>query len=735
MESAGSHGWALVVQAKLVVQAMRADTIVRERLIALLDEALQRPLTVVCAPAGYGKSTAVATWLSTVDDGRAWVSLDALDNDPRRLCAHVLAAIDGALPGEIGDAWLALTGGGDLLETVVPLTASALHERIDRRLVLVLDDYHLVEHQDSHALVAALSDALAPSVRVIVCSRAAVPLRVARRRALGAVAELGPSELAFQDDESDRLLNEKLGLGLDGDVVEAIEAQVEGWPAGLALVASSLAEGGTYMERLGARDPDLSGTAVAEYLVEEVLDRAGPRLREFLCRTSILGRLCGPLCAAVLEDPVAHELLAEVRRSNLFVTGLGVDRHGEWLRYHHLFAELLERELRASSPQLVSVLHQRACEWFAANEFAEEAIAHATAAGDGRRAAALLYDSWRGLVVQRRWATLHRIIAQLPPDRGEFTAWLELLDNAALGFEGADMRLVAERIDALESQRGAPGVEPLIDVMRVTPWYGDAGRAVGDGLTAWERCPHSDALTAQFGIVLWFGGHGDRARDVIEPRLTEIKDPTARSWALATLAFVAVDEDDPDLAERYARQAVHAAESHGGGSRLDSQYAFTALAEALRVSGALDEAGEHLAHAARITSKQPTSIYHAITLVFDAQLQLARRDRATSRARAHAARAIIDRYPDVGTLTARLTAVEADLQQRAGDALPGSQPTPAELRVLALLAKDLPLAQIANEHLHISINTVKTHTRRLYRRLGASTREEAIATARQREIL
>jgi LuxR family maltose regulon positive regulatory protein len=179
---------------------------------------------------------------------------------------------------------------------------------------------------------------------------------------------------------------------------------------------------------------------------------------------------------------------------------------------------------------------------------------------------------------------------------------------------------------------------------------------------------------------------------------------------------------------------VHAAESHGGRGRIDSQYAFTALAEALRVRGALDEAGEHLAHAARITSKQPASVYHAFTLVFDAHLQLTCRDRATARARAHAARVIIDRYPDTGVLADRLAAVEATLDRRAADTLPGTKPTKAELRVLALLPSELNIAQIA-ERLYLSNETIRSHIQRLYRRLGAHSRQQAIQIARQRGLV
>jgi LuxR family transcriptional regulator, maltose regulon positive regulatory protein len=147
-----SNASALVIATKLIVPTARPDTIVRERLVALLDEASARPLVVVSAAAGYGKTTAVATWLATIEARRAWVSLDALDNDPRRLCAHVLAAIDGAMPGAMIDARQGLSGGSDLLETVVPLVAGALAERADRRLVVVLDDYHSIEHEGSHAL-------------------------------------------------------------------------------------------------------------------------------------------------------------------------------------------------------------------------------------------------------------------------------------------------------------------------------------------------------------------------------------------------------------------------------------------------------------------------------------------------------------------------------------------------------------------------------------------------------
>ena len=737
MLSGASQGSAVVAEAKLVVPSVRPDTIVRERLVALLDEALdKRPLTVICAPAGYGKTTAVVTWLDTTGDAHAWVTLDALDNDPRRLCAHALTSIDRALPDIVDDAWQALAGGSDLLGTVLPLAATALGEQLDRRLVVVLDDYEVLEHPDGHALVQQLIETVPPLVRVIVCTRTVPPLRIARRRALGTVAELGMGELSFRPDECGWLLNDALGLGLDPDTVRAIAARVEGWAAGLALVASSLQsrpDDAGYARGLAERQPDLTGPAVADYLIEEVLDHLDPSLRTFMCHTSILRRLNGPLCAAVLEDPDAHQLLAEVCRSNAFVTVL--DEPGDvWFRYHHLLAELLRRQLHATAPDLVAVLHRRAAEWLAANGHAEEAIIHAIAAGDGERAAALLFDAWPKLIAQWRFVTIRRLIALMPPDRGELAGFCAAIDTVCWALEGADLRLVSGRLDALEAVRDQPGVAPIIDRMRVSPFYGDIGRAVKHGWAAWERYPDPGSrakLAAQFGMTLWFAGDRVAARKIIEPFLGEMQ-VRARSWALGTLALAAADDGDLALAESYGRQAVEAISPRSDMPR--HHFARTALAEALRLRGALDEAAEQFAQAARLTGAHPRVFDHAFNLVFEARLALTRRDRAHACDCARQARAILGRYPDPGILADRLSTVEAILAQRADDELSGTAPTAAEQRVLDLLATDLTIEQIAAQ-LYLSPHTVATHRRRLYRRLGATTRAQAVAAAHRRGLL
>jgi LuxR family maltose regulon positive regulatory protein len=725
----------LVVSTKLLVPRVRPDAILRGRLTRLLDLATRRRLTVVSAPAGYGKTTAVVQWLARARGARTWVSLDARDNDPLHLSAHLLAALDRALPGVTADAHRAMLAGADLVDTVVPLTVNALAARMDGPVVLVLDDYHVVKRQGCHRLLLGLVDSAPPDVRIVVVSRTSPPLRLGRRRVAGTVAEIGPEQLAFRGAESELLLNASLGLGLQRDQIQAIEDRVEGWPAGLSLIASSIPGRPDRTAFLDAFTQ--SSGRIAEYLIEEVLDATEPAVRDFLCRTSILGRLSPALCEAVVQDPSARELLAEVRRSNLFVTVL--DPAAGWVRYHHLFAALLERELLDRSPELVPVLHLRASAWFEDNGIPDEAIRHATAAGDGERAARLLQEHWGAWMLERRYVTLRQMIAAMPPERGALTGFCEAVDTLCMALDGADLQVVRRRLDALERYHDAPGVAEITELMRVSPYYGDVDRAARDGWAFWQRHAGHPELRSraagQFATVLWFAGDLGSVRREIEPIVGTIDHRTSRVWALSVLALTAADEGDVDAAQRYAREAVEQAEASGAESALEFHLAYVALSEALRLAGQLEEAGELLAHVARVVGRLPSSVYRALVLVFQAQVDLAARDRRRARTRASAARRIIDRHPDVGTLADRLAAVEASLERRSAEALLGSKPTPAEMRVLELLASDLTLKAIASDHLYVSLHTVTSHAQRLYRRLGARTRAEAVAAARDRGLL
>jgi LuxR family maltose regulon positive regulatory protein len=727
----------IVNEAKLRVPRAHRETIGRRRLTRLLEAAAARPLTVVCAPAGFGKTTALAQWTEAAGRPSAWLSLDAADDDPRRLLGHVVAALQRLQPGAALEAERALHGGSDLSETVLPLLLEALAEAAaPDGLAIVLDDLHLVQEPTCHRLLSALADSLPPQARLVVASRALPPLRLARRRAAGTVAEIGPEALAFRPQETERLLNGALALALRPDQLEAVEERLSGWPVGLALVGASMQakpDRDRFLQAFGHSRSDL-----AEYLVEEVLDQLAPELRAFLRRTSILARLNESLCAAVLDDPAAGTLLDAARRSMLFTTTADdADPDGTWVRCHQLFAELLERELRAREPQLVAPLHLRAAGWFEARGRIEEAIAHASAAGDGRRAAALVHRHGGLLMRGRRYATVRKLIDAIPPERGEFGPYCRALHLLAGGLDGT---LAPDEMDtgfrALRSDYGAPGVEPLVEQCLVSPFFGRVTESVERGRALHARLRDRPlaaraAVAANVGAALWFAGRGEEAQTLLEAHLAAMVD-RHRAWAVATLGLVAADAGREREALARTEAAIAAVEGGGGESALEHAFVYQAGAAVLRTAGLRDDAERALDRAARLTARIPGSLNDAFTLLLRAELQLDGGDRDGARRSAAAARAIVDRYPDPGVLAPRLAAVEAVVA--GADTLLGTAPTRAEMRVLALLPSELSRSQIAAA-LYLSPDTVASHVRRIYRRLGVGSRAEAVAAARARGLL
>jgi LuxR family transcriptional regulator, maltose regulon positive regulatory protein len=720
---------------RLLVPELRPESIPRARLVLDLQAAVSHPLTVIAAPAGSGKTTAIVQWLEHSGVEHAWLTLDNHDNDPRWLIARLLAALDRALPGRFEPAVRALQSGLDLSVSVIPLIVNALAERDGERLAIVLDDYHRITDSACHEAISELIDDLPAGVSVIVASRTSPPLRLGRRRAAGALAELGLEQLHFELAEAERLLNGSLHLTLGHEQVEHINDGVSGWAAGLALVATALAgreDRDRILDAVGA-----SRASLDAYLVEEVLDAARPDLRDFLCRTSILGRLSAPLCRAVLDDRRAPALLDEVRRNNLFVTA--VDPDGTWLRYHELFAGTLQRELERREPELVDRLHMRAADWFEGAGMPEEAIEHALAAGDGQRAASLLASSWRGLISERRYVTLRRFLDRMPDDCGELGPFCKALDLLCAMYQGVDHRLTYERAERLLAAHGDdPRVRQVLDEVLISPFYGDIGHAVAVGFDAWERYADDPdgrlRIAPWLALVLWFAGRYDEVRALLEPRAGLDQPVVGKVLTLGVLAMTAADEGRAEVAERYAREAMAEVEAVGGVDAVDFSGVPLVLAEALRVRGKLDEARRYLSSAFEAEAARPGSIGHAVALTYDARLALSEGDRARARASAARAREIVDRYRDLGTLETRLARVEAALEDATDNPLLGTQPTRAELRVLELLDSERTLAEIAAE-LYVSQHTVKSHAQRLYRRLGASTREAAVAAARERGLL
>jgi len=388
--------FAPILATKLYVPPPQPKVVLRTRLIERLNEgSLHRKLTLISAPAGFGKSTLVSEWLAGCERGAAWLSLDAGDNDPTRFVAYLGAALQTIAPN-IGEGVL------DVLQSPQPPPTESILTALINEItavpddfVLVLDDYHVIDARAVDDALTFVLEHLPPRMHLLIATREDPHLPLARLRARGQLSELRAADLRFTPDEAAEFLNQVMGLSLPAEDIAALEERTEGWIAGLQLAAISMQ---------GQKDvtsfiKSFTGSHhfVLDYLVEEVLGQQSESVKAFLLRTSILDRLCGPLCDAVLLDPSlsGQETLEYLERANLFLVPL--DNERRWYRYHHLFAELLRQRLHQSAASStgdegwdVDELHIRASQWYEDNGLEIEAFQHAAAANDVERAERLI---------------------------------------------------------------------------------------------------------------------------------------------------------------------------------------------------------------------------------------------------------------------------------------------------------------------------------------------------------
>ena len=351
-----------LLATKLYAPRWRRGLVSRPRLVARLDQGLTRRLTLVSAPAGFGKTTLLAEWLSAPSSGgrpAAWVSLDPSDNDPARFWAYVIVALQSVRDGA-GAAALSLLHAPQPPPIEAVLT-SLINElvAIDDDVVLVLDDYHAIEAQPIQVATAFLLDHLPPQVHLVIAGRADPPLPLARLRARGELTELRAADLRFTPDEAAAFLTEAMGLALSPTDIATLDGRTEGWIAGLQLAALSM-QG---HQDVGGFIHAFAGDHryVVDYLVDEVLRRQPDPVRHFLLQTAILDRFTGSLCDAVTGQVDGATRLEALELGNLFVVPL--DDRRRWYRYHHLFADVLRAHLAAEQPEQVAVLHRRASAW------------------------------------------------------------------------------------------------------------------------------------------------------------------------------------------------------------------------------------------------------------------------------------------------------------------------------------------------------------------------------------
>ncbi|MBA3531650.1 MAG: LuxR family transcriptional regulator, partial [Ardenticatenales bacterium] len=375
-----------LLATKLHLPVPRAKAVLRPRLIARLNEGLHRKLTLISAPAGFGKTTLVSEWVAGCGRQTAWLSLDEADNDSTRFLAYLVAALQ-TIAAPIGERVLGMLQfpqpppPESILTTLLNEIAT-----LPTTIVLVLDDYHLIDAKPIDNALTFLLDHLPPQMHLVIATREDPPLPLARLRARNQLTELRATDLRFTPAEAAGFLNQVMGLHLSAEDIAALETRTEGWIAGLQLAAISL-QGHQDTSRF-IQSFTGSHHFVMDYLVEEVLHHQPASIQTFLLHTSILDRLCGPLCDAVLLDPAAsgQETLEYLERANLFLIPL--DNERRWYRYHHLFADLLRQRLHQSIDP--STYHIRASQWYEENNLQIEAFHHAAAANDVERAERLI---------------------------------------------------------------------------------------------------------------------------------------------------------------------------------------------------------------------------------------------------------------------------------------------------------------------------------------------------------
>ncbi len=732
-----------LVEAKLSAPSDRSDVVDRLHVQRALDAGADTVLTILAAPAGYGKTTAIRVWCAAQDAALMWVTLDAGDNDPSRLWRYIATAVDRVRTGLARPVLERLDVTGGSIELVVDELMSVLSRR-KKPAILVLDDLHTVTDPDTLASIDYALSQVPAHVRVMVGTRVDPPLALARMRVAQQLIEIRASDLAFSADEARALLVDQNGLDLSTAQVDVLLDRTQGWPAALVLV-------GIWLR--GVADPSdavssFSGSqrVVADYLSTEVLAALDQDHRSFLHGVAVLGQCTPALCDAALDRTDSAEMLAELEHADLFVSRL---ERSDWHRIHPLFAEYAQVELEATEPGAAARIHRRAASWLAQDR-PIEAMAHASAAGEQEVVAELLAEHHLALVRSGASRTILHWASALPDDvliKHPEIACAAAVATVLLAKGMMQLRRYLRIIDearAAQPERNVY-VESIGLIVRALAIESGVDRALQEGRRAVELTVASaetlamGALTA-YARALYLAGIPDEARESAIATLEqpEIHDsPPSFIHAHTTLALIAADEDRLSSAQGHVEQAKKAVGSIGSErSWLGANVA--AASGVVRTAGGDLSAAEHdLATAERVFRDEVPTVHHIWVLALLARVR-SRRGRLDSATEALVlARNELVEQPDAGALPALIEEVQIELAAMSERAASGDlvdTPTEAELTVLRLLADDLSVHEIS-ERLFVSENTVRSHRRALYRKLGVHSRDEAVARATAVELL
>jgi LuxR family maltose regulon positive regulatory protein len=687
--------------------------VARARLVRRLMEVRDVSLSLLVAPAGYGKTTTLLEWAQHDERPFAWVALERADAEPEHLLASLARATD-------------------------PLTSR------DREFVLVLDDVQLLTSPAAIDVLAGLVEHPPPGAHVVLASRCEPPLPLGRLRAHREVLELTPRDFTMTRGEAAALL-ELAGVPLSTADVDALVRCTEGWPAGLYLAALSLRDqpdAPAAIARFGGDD-----RIVSDYVTDALLSDLPAEQVAFLQRTSVLDRLCGPLCDAVLAQAGSARTLRDLARANALVVRL--DRTDEWYRYHGLLAQMLRAELRRREPQLEGELHRRASRWYADHDDVDAAIRHAAAAGDAQLAGDLLWTNAFRYIPQGHNATVRRWLGHFTDEQTAGHAPLALVAaNAHLADGERDhaehwTAAAARALDRVPARRRAPALEAGIAAMRaaiardgVQRMRDDAARAYG--LDA-DDSPSRSMDRLLEGTACHLLGARDRASELLGEgsRRGVVAAPSVNALCLSQLALLAIERDDWAHAAELAARARSQLDRFrlAGYPTMSLVLAVAALTQAQR--GRVQTAKDDCAAAARLLDEMGDFApwYVAEVRIVLARVALRLSDVVGARALIEAAGLAVRATPETPVLAEWLEDASAQVEaysSRAVDA-PASLTT-AELRILGLLPTHLSFREMGTR-LYVSPNTVKTQAQAVYRKLDASSRSEAVARARALGLL
>jgi len=692
----------------------------------------------VSAGAGWGKTTLLAQWASRSRRPFAWVSLDERDNDPMVLLSYVAVALDRVAPLD-ASVFEALASPGVSVEaTVLPRLSAAL-TKVECESVLALDDLHLIDEPRCRDLIAALATHLPAGLQLVVATRgdSAIPVDAIRPQALA--LEIGADELRMSEQEARQLLR-AAGVESTAQRISELLERTEGWPAGIHLASQTPEPGAAPAggELASSRDDDV----VADYLQAEVLAHLSAHELRFLTTTSILDRLSGPLCDALFERRGSAAMLEALAHATKFVAPLDSERR--WYRCQGLVREFLRSELSRSAPQRERELHARAVDWCAANGQPEDAIAYAEESGDVEQVARLvetfaldMYYSGRVAVVEQ-W--LDWLDARGALERHATLAVLGSMLAAAQGRSATSDRL-AEIAGRARQDRELPDGSASIESWRmllrakrcrqgVAAMRADAECAVRTLSPTSAHRPH--ALTL-LGIATLLAGDVDGADDLLSDAAEEgvaLRAPGTAAVALAERAGVALEREAWAGAQELVDRAIGLIESTKADAYPSGAFIYATAARVADHDGAAERAGELLTRA-RLLRRQLT---HALPyLAVQARLQLARADLA--RAETGDAKAVcgeievlLQRQPELGILRTRAGELRRSLHAILEQAPAISTLTAAELRLLPHLDSQLSFREIG-ERLYLSRHTVKSHAVSIYRKLGVTSRADAVDRA------